>query len=195
MLALPQPFEIKDQLTSLGFVFSTSTPTATPVLVFETSTELELSVVTPTPTAFLDPTNLAATISTTLGVETTMTETIVSTQTIETTELPAPTPVLSICSPFFYTNATDLYWIKEAQEMTVNPYFNLRHCQVANITSAQQARDVSKNLCENVFVLDGLKHSPGFTPFQCPILSPNAIVKQPRLGCDSTFRTLCYLQV
>ncbi len=176
-------------LESLGFV-STFSATATPV-ISQTTTVVDIQDVTPTPTLFVDPAALA-TFTTTLGVATTMTTTLFEVGPT-VTPLP-PAPVVSLCSPYFYQNNT-LYYLKDGSQLEKIPYLTGMSCQIANITSIDLAKGVAKELCENVFIEDGLVHHSGFVPYQCPILSPDAVIKSPKGGCNgtATFDTLCQI--
>lgn len=200
--ALPQSSDqemvkdaVKEGLTKIGFVLSTASPTATPQVVTVTTDVEQLSVMTPTPTAYINPTDLL-TLSTTLGVSTTMTTTVSETNVATITPEP-PAPVLSVCAPFFYTNSSTLYWFSNATELLDNPFFQWQKCQVANITSQAEAQQVASKICENVNIVDGQKHRADFPPYECPILSPDAVVKSPRGGCHGIahFHTLCQLQL
>lgn len=175
-------------MESLGFILSTFSATATPE-VTATTTVVDIEYVTPTPTLWVDPTAMA-TFSTTLGVATTMTSTL---EEVGPTVTPLPpAPVVSICSPYFYVDS-NLYYLKNGSQSENIPFLAGKHCQMANVTSVALAQDIAKELCENVLVEDGLAHHAGFVPYQCPILSPNAVLKSPRNGCHGSvvFDTLC----
>lgn len=188
---------VQPQLTSLGFVFSTFAPTATPS-VLTTQTHVDVSISTPTPTVIINPTDLSL-VTTTLGeAEGTVTATSTIVEAGPTvTPIPPPAPIVSLCSPYFYLGNATLFWLRERSVTAQTPFFSQIRCTAANITSKELAKAVGNELCENVFVTDGLLHSsPNFVPYQCPILSPNGIVKQPR-GCNgtATFDTLCALKL
>jgi len=59
------------------------------------------------------------------------------------------------------------------------------------------ADSISPRIEFDVRIDDGQQHHIGFKPYECPIISPDAVIKTPRGGCDGVaqFRTLCQFKL